>query len=464
MSKRKHHKRTKGGNLLNRMANSFKKSAQTLQGSTPEEDMAASNDTTDFEITKSQKSPDVPLASKGNSQSAAPVDDDGVPLRNVMRMPVINIAFNSVYMMLLLVVAVLYLFMTLNSIWDLIVYSWREAVQVAATSSDDRLMNRDTTDMQAFQYISINETEKEPYNIFMNQTLVSYIFVLLGVAIIAMGIHLGLFVGLQIYATLSDGEFQDKFEISPMVGGSMAVIGIATFILHMTYNKYFLAKTQPSLKSLRVSMLEIRDLIFSHMSSNEEFLSQLWLGDIEGIKRTLRESLARNNFKACNNPSAYCDKETEDLVFTLNVFSYFRQQIPESDPAFDIFRNMMSSAGISSKTTDISQLFYYKQSVYIPNMYSLIRSELKKSFVGPAKTVDPQREKIFIERLTQTMQDVNTRLSRLYSLPQGKRQIARYMIQFVIISLLFLLGLGIIFWKNMQEILAFFHKTGKTTK
>lgn len=365
------------------------------------------------------------------------------------KMPVLNITFNKIYQLMLILIGVLYGFMVVLGITDLYLYYVYEARQQAKLLMDPNLINQDTTDVQAFRYISTNQSDEEPYNIFFAQKIGSNIFLLIGITIIMMGIHIGLFMGFKIYAALTDGEFNDVFNVDSKVGAGVVIVGVATVILNTVYKKYFIMDTQANLKRLQDAMGEIKNAIYDNVTANPAFLTALWQSDTDGIVRIIKDEIGKNSFKKCSNHASFCDREVEKLVFTLNFFSFMRMQIPENDAAFDSLRKMLSPEGITARNTDVTQLFYYRQSVYIPNMYSIIRDQVRPSFVGPDKKMDVQREKVFSNHLTQLMQDINLRLGRLYSLSDGKENIANYMWKYFFYSMLFMLFLMVVFWHDV---------------
>jgi hypothetical protein len=182
------------------------------------------------------------------------------------------------------------------------------------------------------------------------------------------------------------------------------------------------------------------------------------------------------------------------MIFTLSLYSFLQDQIPEADDNYQTIQTIFTVANIQNPKIDPTVYFYYKQPIYIPNLFSTIQdisngpnttssgnaaspssSNIADALVQEATTssnnnnsegnlfTDPDRELIFITQLTTMLQTANKKLARLQSIAQGKETLFKYMIVFAIMATFIAIAFGALYYPDLKKILASIATTTKST-
>jgi hypothetical protein len=144
------------------------------------------------------------------------------------------------------------------------------------------------------------------------------------------------------------------------------------------------------------------------------------------------------------------------MMFTFNLYTYYRTQIPESDVNGDQLNTLFSSEGIRTQKVDPAMLFYYKRPIYIANLYPSLRTDMQRS-LGLA-------EQGFMRDVGVIMREMNMRLNKIQNIGDGKASVRSYMWSVMWISLGFTAILVLILLVTMLQgmipfIMKFFNKT-----
>jgi cbb3-type cytochrome oxidase subunit 3 len=381
------------------------------------------------------------------------------PRNNVTNMPPgLNEAFLVVHKLTVMMAGLIFLLMVFYGIIDIFAYLKNEIAQRVERSRDPNLFNKDTTDMKALSYLTNNDIDDEIYHIYQQQRLISYLFVVAGITVIMFGIQLGLYFSLKIFAVITQRDFQDKVDVPTKLLGAMVIMVAAAFAIKGIYKKHFIRKVQTGLRDMRSKIRDIRTFIYNNMTTNSLFLAALRSDNIEDIIDTIAAILQSRSSSSCTDKLNPCDADIENMIFTLNLYSYLKVQVPDSDPNFDKIRRMFEVDGIQNREVDPAMYFYYKQPTYITNLYPVMRTRMQKYFGTPTGkdddfTPNPTRESIFTVNLANKMQDLNARLSALYNMATGKNKVVGYLFLYLFNVLFFGLILAFVFWPETKNIL-----------
>jgi hypothetical protein len=232
-------------------------------------------------------------------------------------------------------------------------------------------------------------------------------------------------------------------------------------------------------------MRDTKLYIYTHLSQNPDFLNALVSKDITTLLRILTTQINQNNRNNCGDPTANCDIEVERMIFTLSLYSFLQDQIPEADDNYQTIQTIFTVENIQNPKIDPTIYFYYKQPIYIPNLFSTIQdiyngtttnSSGDEASPSPSSNVanavvqaatsnnggggggslftDPDRELIFITQLTTMLQTANKKLARLQSIAQGKETLFKYMIVFAIMATFIAIAFGALYYPDLKKILA----------
>lgn len=328
----------------------------------------------------------------------------------------LNGAFLLIYRVCAVLVVLSFVVLTVIAIIDVIAYHIGEASQRAKLFTDPNLMLSKTTDVQVLQYVH-NSPEKEPFSIFTEQSIISTVYVIVGLAVVTLGVQLGIFFALKLYHTVRSPKtpFTEKISIPFHFMGVLLVAFVGVVILNIMYKQTFIKKTQPELKTLRSRLRDIKSYIYRNLNNDTRFLQALKSGDVDNVvaimKRNTKNQLALSK-----------------MMFTFNLYTFFTSQIPETDRAFDSINSMFTNEGMRTQKVDPAMLFYYKRPLFVPNLYPSIRADLQAAIgVG---------ERNFMTSVGVLMKELNKRLLTTQSIGEGKVTVRDYMWKVMTVSLL----------------------------
>ena len=387
-----------------------------------------------------------PQAPSAPAATAAPVAAaSAAPGAPPQGMPAgLNDAFVLLYKVIAILIAIVIAAMFILATVDVVLYSRDEVRQRVRLILDKNMYNKDTTDIQAMDYLQ-NNAENEPYNIFLEQKLISTMFFLSGAGLIILGIQIGTFFALKLWAVVKRAEFTDRIDL-PMKRLSVLVVGYgAGIILSTAYKRGFIKDTQPNMQVTRSRMVKLNTFIYSNLSndSKNRFLPALLSDDLETCIRCIKDYLRRGDPSEINLTAE--DYIAAKLIFTFNLYSFFRYQIPEGDPGFEDIRTIFSSLGLKNKRIEPGMYLYYKQPVYVSNLYPNLRPQLKE-LIG-------LRERAFVKEISRNMRELNRQMSAIQDISSGKKAVRNYLLSIFLLCALFIAVLVGVFYSEAKPYL-----------
>jgi hypothetical protein len=374
----------------------------------------------------------------------------GMPMGGMMTPMMANgmaEAFIVLYRMITIIVALIFMLVVVFTTTDIFKYAWNEASQRWKRFYDPNMYNKDTTDVDALRYISATAAEDETYNIFKTQRFVSYIFMIVGIAVIIMGLQIGLFFGMKIWAIFNGRVFNERVQLPMKLLAVILIIVVAGFAIKDVYTQRFTKRVQTSLVEVRTQLSAIRTFIYNNLTKDANFLRALAADDIDMMSKVIVDTLKTKRGN-CTDSTKPCDGDVENMIFSMNLYSFLRYQIPTSDPNFENVTKLFTPEGVENRTVDPTMYFYYNQPIYIPNLYPSIREQLGSTpFYPPSGTQTAKqqaagsRERIMMLNINNKMQDLNTKLTRLHNLASGKVKVGTYLIMVALVVLVFCLVL-----------------------
>ena len=368
-------------------------------------------------------------------------------------------AFGVLYRILTIIVALIFMLIVVFTTTDIFKYALNEGTQRWKRFYDPNMYNKDTTDVDALRYISADAANDETYNIFKTQRFVSYIFMIVGIAVIIMGLQIGLFFGMKLWAIFNGRVFNERVQLPMKLLAVILIIVVAGFAIKDVYTQRFTKRVQTSLVEVRTQLSAIRTMIYENLSKDPNFLRALIADDIDMMAKVIVDTLKTKRGN-CTDSTKPCDGDVENMIFSMNLYSYLRYQIPTSDPNFENVSKLFTPEGVANRTVDPTMYFYYQQPIYIANLYPSIREKLGSTpFYPPSGSEDAKRtaagarERIMMLNINNKMQDLNTKLTRLYNLASGKVKVGTYLIMVVLVVLVFCLVLFGLFLPELMPYL-----------
>lgn len=402
------------------------------------------------------------MAANANAASAAAVGMQA-PMGGMMMNPAMATgmaeAFMVLYRMITIIVALIFMMVVVFTTTDIFRYMLNEASQRWKRFYDPNMYNKDTTDVDALRYISASAAEDETYNIFKTQRFVSYIFMMVGIAVIIFGLQIGLFFGMKLWAIFNGRVFNDRVQLPMKLLAVMLIIVVGGFAIKDVYTQRFTKRVQTSLVDVRTQLTAIRSFIYNNLSKDAQFLRALIADDLDMMTRVIRDQLTKKRGN-CTDSTKPCDADVENMIFSMNLYSFLRYQIPSSDPNFENVLKLFTPEGVENRTVDPTMYFYYKQPIYIPNLYPTIREKIgTEPFQPPNGDLSTKqkaagtRERIMMLNINNKMQDLNTKLTRLHNMASGKVNVGTYLVVVALVVLVFCVVLLALFFPELQPYL-----------
>lgn len=356
----------------------------------------------------------------------------------------LNDAFLMIYRILAILIALVIATYFLTAAMDMFIYRRNEIKQTVRRTLNKNILNKDTTDIAVIDYLK-NNPEDEPYNVFAEQKMTNGLYVLSGIGLIVLGMQMGTFFGLKLWAIVKRAEFTDKIDV-PLKLLAVIVVGIAAAtLLNNTYKGTFIKKTQPNMKKLRSQLVSLNNFVFTNLGNDTKnrFLPALQSDDLETCIVVLKDYARRGNVNDIQMTAE--DYMAVKLIFTVNVYSFYRYMIPEGDPAFDDIRALFTTQGIRDRTVEPTAYLYYNQPAFMPNIYPTIRASLQP-LLG-------SRERAFVLELGKLMRELNRQLIAVQNISSGKSALSSYLLTVFIMAGLFILVLFGVFFQDVQPYL-----------
>ena len=379
-----------------------------------------------------------------NLQSAGPISAGAAP-----KIPQgMNEAFTTMYKMVAILCVLMFVVMFFIGWGDVILYISKESGQSWKMVKDPHLFVKDTTDYDAIKYITTNSTDEEPYSIFLEESILSYVYRFFGIFVLLLAVQYAIFFSFMLYSKFKQLPFNDTVQPPYMNIGTAIIAVVGAAILTSVYKQYFIKNSQGSLKDIRAQLRDMKLFIYKNLTTNSDFLTAMVTNDLNALLSLFNAEINKNNRNNCSSPTSNCDTEVQRMVFTLSLYSYLNDQIPEADPNYETMKTIFTVDNIQKRRIDPTLYFYYKQPIYIPSMFSTLEEMNAKPFF-----TDTARQHVFQTGLTVLFQTCNKKFARLQTLSNGKQKLANYIIIFAVVVTLFL-GMFIgIYYNDLKPVL-----------
>lgn len=350
--------------------------------------------------------------------------------------------FMTLYGALMITMVIAFTFLFLSSFADVVGYGYREISQALQLSTDKRVFINETNDYGILQY-PVSTVEDEPYNVYMQQRVVTFIIQILAFFFIVIGAQLFMHfllsilnVAHQIDYTESSG-FEDTKFLVISAGVGVVIVGIVA--LTAFYNNFFLKKIEPDMLHIRAYMQQIRAHFITHTPAlGDSFWAALKAGRNEAIIQEMATALAQVGKN--DAPTDRAAKKAISMLYACNLYNALVNTIPESDPMWFRLDALFSSDSRKAEN-DINMLFYYNNIPIINNdAYSALKAlGLDKVYKGvvPLDTLEKQLKLSNLEAID----GLNTLLNGMRGIRKSKQQFFSYIIGFFAIALLGILFL-----------------------
>lgn len=348
----------------------------------------------------------------------------------------LSAAFQILYDVITLIASILMVAFFILAFTDIIIYISRELKQKQFLIFDPNLFNKNTSEFEALKY-NTNDQINEPYNIYLEQTIIKQMFRTSGLFFVVVGLQIGSFLALKLLAILKNQEFTDTIE-KPKNIGTIIIVLTAGIVLSSLYKSKFLEKIQPDLRSTQGKINNMKDYIYNNLTTNVDFLEAMLTNDITRLISIM--NVQQTEYSLAK------------MIFTISLYNYYKSNISENDEVFEEIRKIFTIREIKLQQIDPIKYFYYKQNVFIPNMYVVMKDLLKKSPIFVENGIFKDlKERSFRIMVNSRILDLNRNLLQLLKLPKKKTQLLFYLIITLLISFIFLAMVGSMYKENIMS-------------
>jgi len=314
----------------------------------------------------------------------------------------VNDAFQTMYKLISMLCILLVVLLFILGWIDVFSYIYNQSTQEYNMITDPNLFIEDTNEYEAFYYINNNTSDDEPYNIFLEESVVSYIYRFVGIFIMLLAVQYGLFFSFMLYSKFNQFPFNDTVTIDYKLLGIIISSFVCASIITAVYKKYFIHHAQGTLKNIRSQLRDMKINIYSNLTTNAEFLNAMIKNDSDALLSIFNAEIAKNNRNDCSSPTSNCDAEVQRMIFTYSLYTYYNDQIPQADPKYNTMQQIFTTENIQNRKIDPTLYFYYKQPIIISNMYPELLNANGSPFFK-----DTNRENVLLFGITNTIQNSN---------------------------------------------------------
>ena len=348
----------------------------------------------------------------------------------------LSAAFQILYDVITLIAAILVVIYFILAFSDIVIYISRELKQKQFLIFDPNLFNKNTSEFEALKY-NTNDQVNEPYNIYLEQTMIKQMFRVSGLFFVVVGLQIGSFLALKLLAILKNQEFTDTID-KPKNIGTIVIVLTSALVLNSFYKSKFLEKLQPDLRTTQSKINNMKDYIYNNLTTNVEFLEAMLTNDITTVLAIMNKQLTKYSLAK--------------MVFTISLYNYYKSNISENDEIFEEIRKIFTIREIKLQQIDPIKYFYYKQNVFIPNMYVVMKDFLNKS---PILTVKGRwnelEERSFRIMINARILDLNRNLLQLLKLSKKKTQLLFYLLITLFLSFIFIAMIAGMYKDNIMS-------------
>jgi hypothetical protein len=356
----------------------------------------------------------------------------------------LNQAFNLVYRVIALLIALCFIGMFILAILDIVKYLNGEARQQTKAALNRELLNKDTTDMESLGYLK-NDRKKEKYNIFMEVQIISGIYMIAGIAMFMLAIQLSSFIIFKVYAILRNKPNEEEVSLPPRNLGVIIFGIVGAYILQSIYQNKFIDQVQPSLSQVVQRMRTLKSFIYNNMAGSATFFNNLTGDDLDEALNEVYSNIDTSTTAKAGTQLLANDYVAIKMLFTACVYNFFRDEIPEGDPAFTDIKAMFTVNGLKTQSVDPTSYLYYRSSLYVPNIYPSVSKKMA-SLLG-------NREHSFKKQLASRLRELNRQLAGLQDISSGKSAVHGYLWTMLIVLGVFVLVFLGMYIKEAQPML-----------
>jgi hypothetical protein len=347
----------------------------------------------------------------------------------------LNSAFQTIYMIAMVLTIVIYLIIVILGIINLIMYISRQISQSIQTKKDKYLLNKNSNEFELLEYLSNNESN-DPYYIYTQRSMIGLVYSIIGAIIIVFGIQIAIYLGLRIWSILKSTPYKDTLDIPYRVAGIFIFLFVIAFSMDAIYKSMFLKIFQNRLNEAQSTYTQTKRIFYTNVTDDVRFLNLLRSDDTKGLATYLKGVAATDDTASIAR-----------RFFTMSIYSYLRYEIPDTDPAHDEALKIFTRQNINSEDINPADFLFFNKANYVSNVYPIVREQL-----GLSTILGDNREYQVQVELNRMLRDFNRKINELSNIHKANSGLLNYIITMFFITLFACVILALFFVKEIGAI------------
>lgn len=366
----------------------------------------------------------------------------------------LEMAFSTVYKVLVVFAVIIVFVHYMTGSIDLTIYYYNKNKLNKKMKVDPNIINKDTMMYKGLHYAEFMK-KREPYNIYLRQELVKTMYAIISFTIFVLCLQLGIFFGLKLLSLIRSNPFNETISVPYKNIITIVILFIFAYIYTKVYNNLFIDRIQPDLLNAKSKIENIKNYIYDNMTKDQKFLNALLRNDTRLLINYMN--------KASNEYSLM------KMLFTISLYEYYRKNVKSSSDEYKIIEEIFSVNQINSRTINPVEYFYYKRSVFLPDIYNLYKTQFTETFkpnlLYNSDSIDLDKEYEFVGYVGSVLNKLNKDLLTLNKVPKLSNDLFKYIYYIFIISTVLIVIYGTMYkeaFKSFTNIIKNFFKSLKS--
>lgn len=322
------------------------------------------------------------------------------------------------------------------SVVDIFKYIFRNIRQKNKLSGNGKVFNKDSNEHKLLHYTKYKR-DGEPYNIYLRQIFVDFMYVFVSLFITALSFQIGITTAFILMNKFNGVETDNiKFALPVSLIASIVVIAIFAYILSRIYDIKFVKDIRQSLTRNQDIIDEINNYIYNNMTSNQDFLEALL--DNDKFKQ----------YEILNKQTTYYG--LRKMIFTISLYEHL-SSITNTSEEYENIRKIFTIDQITLRSIKPVDYLYFNENIYIKNYYNSLKKNIRPDVLTVNNQIDNNREYTFNIQLDSKLATLNNKLLALNKISKSNSKLLTYLLIILILGFLMVITFSIIYYKPVFD-------------
>lgn len=322
------------------------------------------------------------------------------------------------------------------SIIDVLKYIIRSARQKGKLSDNGKIFNKDSNEHKLLHYTKYIR-DGEPYNIYLQQVFVDFMYVCVSLFIIALAFQIGVtttFILINKFKGLDSSSI--KFALPTSLIASIVVVSIFAYILSRIYDIKFVKDVRKLFLRNQSNIDEINNYIYNNMTTNQDFLDALLNND------------KPKQYEILNKQNTYYGLSR--MLFTLSLYEHFTA-IKQTSEEYNDIREIFTIDQIKLRSIKPIDYLYYNENINIKNYYHSIKNNIKPIAITSNNVINESKEYTLNIQLDNRLAVLNNKLLTLNKISKSRSNLLTYLLVLLVLGLFMVISFSIIYFKDVAK-------------